>query len=229
MSPQMILWLFSGGGGGVAKGEHAGMKKRKLDRLLSNKLKCLYLHHRQKCGAGKDTRRNTYNELGHFLFPFPTLRGPQNLPPQHTLVFSTSVSKGIRLLPQKKKKIYLSCTLSMMPQQGTCSNNYSLFLLTLLSPGVSCFWPVILMPSLLLVDHILFLSFKLLYSDSFSHYFFFNLLKFVFSLQHATETVLAKDLITESNILFSALVLSVVFVTFNTGNYMFPTSSPTSL
>lgn len=121
-----------------------------------------------------DTRRNTCNELGHFLFPFPTLKGPK-IYPHNTLLFSL-------LLYQKEyasshKKIYLSCTLSMMPQQGTCSNNYSLFLLTLLSPGVSCFWPIILMPSLLLVDHILFLSFKLLYSDSFSHLFFLQFTK----------------------------------------------------
>lgn len=166
---------------------------------------------------------------GIFSSHFPPSEDPK-IYPHNTLLFSLLLyQKEYAYSHKKKKKIYLSCTLSMMPQQGTCSNNYSLFLLTLLSPGVSCFWPVILMPSFLLVDHILFLSFKLLYSDSFSHYFFFNLLKFVFSLQHATETVLAKDLITESNILFSALVLSVVFVTFNTGNYMFPTSSPTSL
>lgn len=110
---------------------------------------------------------------GIFSSHFPPSEDPK-IYPHNTLLFSL-------LLYQKEyasshKKIYLSCTLSMMPQQGTCSNNYSLFLLTLLSPGVSCFWPIILMPSLL-VDHILFLSFKLLYSDSFSHLFFLQFTK----------------------------------------------------
>lgn len=118
---------------------------------------------------------------GIFSSHFPPSEDPK-IYPHNTLLFSLLLYQKEYAYSHTKKKIYLSCTLSMMPQQGTCSNNYSLFLLTLLSPGVSCFWPVILMPSLLLVDHILFLSFKLLYSDSFSHYFFFNLLKFVFSL-----------------------------------------------
>lgn len=103
---------------------------------------------------------------------------PQRTPkiyPHNTLLFSL-------LLYQKEdtssyKKIYPSYMFSMMPQQETCSSNYSLFLLTLLSLGVSCFWPIILMPSLLLFDHILFLSFKLLYSDSLSHLFFLQFTK----------------------------------------------------
>ena len=105
---------------------------------------------------------------GIFSSHFPPSEDPK-IYPHNTLLFSL-------LLYQKEdtssyKKIYPSYMFSMMPQQETCSNNYSLFLLTLLSLGVSCFWPIILMPSLLLFDHILFLSFKLLYSDSLSHLF----------------------------------------------------------
>ena len=110
---------------------------------------------------------------GIFSFHFPPSEDPR-IYSHNTLLFSL-------LLYQKEdtfsyKKIYPSCLLSIKTQQETCSNNYSLFLLTLLSPGVSCFGPIILMPSLL-VDHIFFLSFKLLYSDSFSHLFFLQFAK----------------------------------------------------
>ena len=71
--------------------------------------------------------------------------------------------------------------LSMMPLQRTCSNNYSLFFVPRPSPQPCGFGPITIMPSLL-ADHILCLSFKLLYSDSFLTYFFFNSLKFVFSM-----------------------------------------------
>lgn len=125
-------------------------------------------------------RRQLWTQASSFSFPaLPS--SPKFTPTKYTCFLYCCIKRK-KLSPAKTCP---SCVLYTVPRQGTYSNIYSLFLLTLLFSWASCFWPIILMPSLLLIDHVLFLSFKLLYSDSFSHLLFLQFTKIcLLSLAH---------------------------------------------